>query len=339
MISAAATERRRLVPWRRLSPLLLALAAALLVGGVAWQLWREPWAVRGIVEYPMLRKSDIPTAVAVAPDGAVWFTIEFSDAIGVLRNGKIERFPKGLPNLEPLGLAVDAQGAAWFTDGPARAITRMTPDGAVRSFPLSTPIARLGRLAIASDGAVWFSDATTFSVTRLKDRTFTRHDVGAYRATPFGVAAGANGAVWATLQEANMLVRITSQGEVTQFEVPTRASGLGDIAVDPSGAVWFIEGQANRLGRFAEGRFVEYSVPTPSAGLTGLALAPDGAVWFTELRAQRLGRMHSGRVTEFTLPRPDVRPFGVAVDAANNVWYTDLGGHLGMLTAARARAR
>ena len=47
----------------------------------------------------MLVKTDIPTAVAAAPDGGVWFTIEFSDAIAVFRNGKIERFPKGTQNL------------------------------------------------------------------------------------------------------------------------------------------------------------------------------------------------------------------------------------------------
>jgi streptogramin lyase len=88
----------------------------------------------------MLVKTDIPTALAVASDGAVWFTIEFSDAIAVFRNGKIERFPKGTQNLEPLGLGVDAAGAAWYTDTPVRAISRISPDGSIRSFSLSTPI-------------------------------------------------------------------------------------------------------------------------------------------------------------------------------------------------------
>jgi virginiamycin B lyase len=109
--------------------------------------------------------------------------------------------------------------------------------------------------------------------------------------------------------------------------------------VDSAGAVWFIEMAANKIGRFADGRFQEFSVPTPNAALTGLAVAPDGAVWFTELRGHKLGRLRNGVVTEFALPRPDARPFGIAVDAANNVWYTDLSGWLGRLAAERAKGR
>jgi virginiamycin B lyase len=81
----------------------------------------------------MLVKTDIPTAVAAAPDGGVWFTIEFSDAIAVFRNGKIERFPKGTQNLEPLGLAVDAGGRRlvhrWVTSPSSKAASQPTPNG------------------------------------------------------------------------------------------------------------------------------------------------------------------------------------------------------------------
>jgi virginiamycin B lyase len=330
----AAAPKRPIRRWLRMTALLL-------IVGVSTALWRfGPWTDPGVTEYPMLSKTDIPTAVAVAPDGAVWFTIEMADAIGVLRNGRIERLPKGMQNLEPLGLAIDAQGGAWYTDVPARAIARIAPDGTISSFPLATPVARLGRLAVATDGAVWFTDATTLSITRLKDGVFTRHDLGAYRASPFAIAVGADGTVWATLQEANKLLRISLDGRLSEFDVPTRASGLGDVAVDASGAVWFIEGRANKIGRFAEAaRFAEFAVPTPSAGLTALAVAPDGSIWFSELRGQRLGRLHAGSITEFRLPRVDVRPFGVAIDAANNVWYTDLSGRLAVLPAARAKAR
>jgi len=316
------------------------LAALVVAGTLGAYLWRlGPGSESGFVEYRMLGQTDIPTAIAVAPDGAVWFTIEFSDAIGVLRHGKIDRLPKGSQNLEPLGLAVAADGSAWYTDEPSRTVSRISPGGTIESFPLSMPIAKLGRLAVAPDGAAWFADGTTLSITRLKDGVLTRHAVGAFRATPFGVAVDAHGTVWATLQEANKLVRISSDGELTHFDVPTRASGLSDVAVDANGAVWFLELRASQIGRFADGRFTEFSVPTPSAGLTALAAAPDGAVWFTELRAHQLGRLRDGRVSEFRLPRPDARPFGVAVDAANNVWYTDLSGWLGMLPADRAKAR
>jgi len=319
----------------------LIAAAVVAMAGAALLAWRfGPWWRAGFVEHPMPSASDIPTAVAVGPDGTVWFTIEFSDAIGILRNGKIEKLPKGKLNVEPMGLAVAADGAAWYTDSPARSISRITADGSITSFPLtSNPIAKLNRLALGPDGAVWFADSTALSVTRLRDGVFTPHVLQSFRPNPYGVAVDAQGTVWATLQGAGKLARITPDGEVTEIDIPTRASGPSDIAVDGSGAVWFLEFRTNKVGRYADGRFTEFPVPTAKAALTGLAVAPDGSVWFGELRVPALGRLHAGVFTEFKLPRADARPFSVAVDGAGNVWYTDLHGWLGRLPAERARAR
>src|SRR4029077_20220481 len=112
----------------------------------------------------------------------------------------IDRLSKGSQNLEPLGLAADGAGGAWYTDTPMRAISHFSSDGIVQSFPLSTPIVRLSRLAMAPDGAVWFGDITTASVTRLKDGTYIRYDVCSLGATPYGIAVDPSGAVWTTLQ-------------------------------------------------------------------------------------------------------------------------------------------
>jgi len=145
--------------------------------------------------------------------------------------------------------------------------------------------------------------------------------------------------VWATLQNADALLRIAPNGEATTLEVPIRQSGLSDIAVAKDGSVWFVAAAANKIGRYAGGRFEAFSVPTPNAGLTALAVAPDGAAWFSALRAHRIGRVHQGVVTEYALPRDNARPIGIAVDADNTVWYADLAGWIGKLSADRARVR
>jgi virginiamycin B lyase len=333
-MSGVALTKLRWFRWRHMwLPMSVICVAG--IGALVWSPSLRP--APGIIEYPMLVKTDIPTAVDVAPDGAVWFTVEFSDAIGVFRNGRMERIRKASQNLEPLGLAADGAGGAWYTDTPMRAISRISSDGRVQSFPLSTPIVRLGRLAVAPDGAVWFADIVTAGVTRLQNGVYKRHDVGGQGGTPYGIAVDAKGIVWTTLQGADKLGRISTDGQMTVLDVPTRNSGLGDIAVDRSGAAWFLELRANKIARFADGRFTEFTVPTPAAGLTALATAPDGSVWFTELSAGKLGRLRNGQIKEFRLPHAGSRPFGVAVDAANDVWYTDLSGWLGMLPAASAK--
>src|SRR5436309_12576367 len=194
----------------------LTVAGLVIVAGLLAFVW-GPWRDSGFVEHRMLRRTDIPAAIAVAPDGAVWFTIEMSDALGVHRHGRIERVSKGRQNLETLGLDVDAHGGVWYTDGPGRAVARMAADGSVRSFPLATPVLRLGRLAVAPDNAVWFADATTASVTQLKDGVFTRHVSRSAGAAPWGVAVETRGTVWATFPDVNRLARIAADGRVSGF--------------------------------------------------------------------------------------------------------------------------
>jgi virginiamycin B lyase len=334
-MSAIVLTTRRWFRWRHMW-LPVSVAGIAAIGVLLWVLDLRPRP--NVIEYPMLVNTDIPTAIDVAADGAVWFSLEFSDAIGVFRNGKIVRIKKASQNFEPLGLAADGAGGAWYTDTPMRAISRISSDGLVQSFPLPTPIVRLGRLALAPDGAVWFADVITAAVTRLQDGIFKRYRLGGEGATPYGIAIDGSGVVWTTLQGVDKLGRISPDGQVAVLDAPTRNSGLGDIAVDRSGTVWFLELRANKIARLAEGSFSEFTVPTPAAGLTGLATAPDGSVWFTELSVGRLGRLRNGQMKEFSLPHGGRRPFGVAVDGANNVWYTDLGGRLGMIPAVSAKA-
>jgi virginiamycin B lyase len=333
--------------WSRRSRILGAgLIVALIIGvAVGALLWRPRTMSSWGFQETRLPVDDIPVGIAISGDGTVWFTLEGSNALGLLRNGQLQKLPKGADSVEPLGLAVDAAGHAWYTEAPKQRISRASTDGTITSFALATPVARLGRLAVAPNGDVWFAETSLVSVTHLRDGRLTRHVVGSLMPTapmdaaPFGIAVSSEGHVWATLQNANKLVRVSASGEKTAFDVPTRASGLGDVAVSADGVVWFVEIAANKIGRFAAGRFEEFTVPTPNAGITALAVAPDGAAWFTELRGHRLGRVYAGAITEYVLPRSDARPFGITVDAGNNVWYTDLSGWLGRLDADRARAR
>lgn len=315
--------------------LYLALAVILVAGALlAWKL--RPHRV-AVVEYPMTVATDIPTAVAVAADGNVWFTIDFGDGIGLVKNGSVQRLPKNGRNVEPIGLGVDESGAAWFTDPSAVAVLRMSPSGELKSFPLGTPIARLARLAVAPDGAVWFAESTSYSITRLKDGVLQRHDVQSIRGGPYGVAVAADGTVWATLQSANQLIRIAQSGELTQYDLPTAGAAPTDVAVDAKGEVWVVEFRGNKVAHFAGGKFTEYALPEGKAAPSGIVVAPDGAVWFGILRGGGLGRWRDGRIDFIPLPRENARPYTLATDAKGDIWYADISGFVGMVPARGAR--
>jgi len=291
------------------------------------------------VEYAMQEKTDIPTAIAVAADGTVWFTMDSANALGRLRDGKIERLVIGKRNnVEPIGLGVDANGTVWFTDALGQAIVSLAADGKQTSFPLDTPIARLGRLTVSQDGAVWFAESTSYSITRLKDGKLTRNEIRNIRGGPYGVAADAQGNAWATLQSGNQLMRIAPAGGIDEFEVPTRGSSPTDLAIDAAGTVWFVEFRGSKVGSFAAGKFTEYEVPGKDwAGLSGITVAPDGAIWFGLLRHHSIGRVKHGKVTIVPLPRPDARPYTLAADKSGNIWYADISGYVGMLKASAAK--
>jgi virginiamycin B lyase len=326
--------------WFRLTRRRLAVGLGVVVLAAAIAtLLALPSSPRGteVVEYAMPLPSDIPTAVAVAPDGSVWVSLDGSDAVGVIREGKVATITKGSRSVEPIGIAVDTSGKAWFTDAASVAILGVSAAGAVESVKLGTPIARLGRMAAAPDGSVWFAESTAYSITRLKNGELKRHEVDSVRGGPYGVAVAADGTVWATLQSSNSLLRIAPDGAMTEHRIPTPGTSPTDVAVDRSGAVWFLEFRADRIGRFLGGKFDEVALPEEKAGLSGLTVAPDGAVWFGMLRRGSIGRLRGGKIVEVKLPRERARPFSVAVDHAGNVWYADIVGYVGMLPAAEAR--
>src|SRR5262245_18484291 len=80
-----------------------ALGIAVLAGG-ALLLVRAP-AEAKVVEYRMDDPQDAPIAIAAGTDGSIWFIIDHADAIGRLRNGRVERLPTSGRNLVPIGLA------------------------------------------------------------------------------------------------------------------------------------------------------------------------------------------------------------------------------------------
>src|SRR5262245_31992727 len=113
-----ATRVQFLPQWSWRAWLGLAIAVALVIGVAIFPWPTGPAKAVGFEEFRLPDRGDIPVAIATARDGTVWFTLDSSDAIGRLRNGRVERIPMGGASIEPLGLAVGGDGSAWFTDAP-----------------------------------------------------------------------------------------------------------------------------------------------------------------------------------------------------------------------------
>lgn len=121
------------------------------------------------VNTPALRRvsadgstSDIPTpvqpqAIAVGPDGMVWYTDGGDNAIGRLApNGAVDQVTD--PSRSPSGVAVSPDGVAWVADSHVGRLYRVTQSLSVDTLTVPGAMAT-GSPIIGSDGNLWFQYA------------------------------------------------------------------------------------------------------------------------------------------------------------------------------------
>lgn len=291
------------------------------------------------------------TALAVGPDGAVWFVDNLhvtpsdngtptptagNSQIGRLTSdGAITEYSVPTSNAFVFAITAGPDGNMWFTEselGPGQGrrapngkIGRITQAGKIEEFALPGPFTRLWGITTGPDGNVWF---TAMSVD-------PQHN------TPVGTIG-----------------RIGADGEIKEFALPTGVFASGPISCGPDNALWFATvpsdpqaGHQLRIGRISpDGNLTFLPVPAtivvvgnPMQG--GLAFGSDGNLWFTEVSTRlglAIGRMTpAGVVTEFPVPRtsqatqtePDSPLGGLAAGANGNLWFADTANNaIGRIT-------
>ncbi len=259
-----------------------------------------------------------PSAVAPGDGGSIWFVDPGASSVGRIdATGTVTRYP--LPaGSGPQGVARGSNGDIWFTeagttaggpddvpDAPVPAIGRVTAAGAVEHFPLPTR------------GANPLGPPGTGSL-------------------PTAVTAGRDGAMWFTETGADAIGRITSNGAITEFLLPSRGqvhAAPGAIVSGPDGALWFTQPLRESLGRIDPDThaFSEFFLPPPRGGIVraaSLASGPGNALWYEDGRNQALGRVTpDGKVDAVPLPAGGgYRPWAVTAGTDGRLWVVDLLG-------------
>jgi streptogramin lyase len=157
---------------------------------------------------------------------------------------------------------------------------------------------------------------------------------------PQGITVGPDGALWFT-DNADKIGRITTQGRVTEFALPTFVSYPekfpAQIIAGPDGALWFTE-TGDQIGRITlQGKVTEFALSSPQAGYEmGITVGSDGALWFTEPERNKIGRITTrGQITEFALlssPDSPSNGGGITTGPDGALWFTQGWGPLGRIT-------
>lgn len=260
--------------------------------------------------FPLPTQDVWPDGITLGPDGALWFTEFYGNAIGRITTfgavteyfvpPRLSRDTGNAPESQPHDIVIGPDGNLWFGDSDGNKIGRITPVGAVKEFPLPSRPENPGGfpydITTGPDGALWFTELSGTRIGRITvDGRITEYGLPGVNHEPGEIVAGGDGALWFTESTQNLLGRITADGHITEYKLPHApcydASVVGVCQVEslvagPDGGIWFTEGWRDALGRIdASGRISEFPVPrlsqTDSGAPQELALGHDCTLWFT----------------------------------------------------------
>ena len=82
-------------------------------------------------------------------------------------------------------------------------------------------------------------------------------------AGPYGITCGPDSALWFTMVHRGRIGRITTDGDVTSYQLESASSGPSTITRGPDDALWFTEFRSHRIGRVTTtGNITSFPLPT-----------------------------------------------------------------------------
>jgi virginiamycin B lyase len=247
----------------------------------------------GVVkEYPVPNSGTAAIHSAVpAPDGSVWLTEQGSNKLGrwdpttqeiteyqddrrkhtvrvdpktgmIWSTGALSVFdPKTekfthIPDVPTsYGIALDADGNAWFTE--------LTPSGKVgkvdaktmqvTKYTLPTANGRPRRIQVDDKGIVWFGEFDAGKIGRLDPKTgaIAEFQLPGPQPTPYALGIDRDGMVWYSSEYMDVVGRLDpATGKVIEYPYPHAENSMRDFFLDEAGRMWFGSPANDKIGYF-----------------------------------------------------------------------------------------
>ena len=250
-----------------------------------------------------------PDGIAIGPDGSVWFAEVLGNKIGRLRPDRvIVEYPVPTPDSRPTEVTIGPDGHVWFTErgtvaAPGSKVGKVDPSTGIVTDYVVRPGSRPLGIVAGPDGNMWFTEQAGNRVGRISTAgvLLDEYTMPQPNSQPWEPTVGPDGAIWFTQFTGNRIGRLTVDGTLTEYAIPTPASGPNVIVSGPdpnpaqSDSLWFAETLGNKIGRITTtGVVTEFSIPSADTQPVGVAAGPDGHVWFAEsatATGNRIGRL------------------------------------------------
>ena len=225
--------------------------------------------------------------MTLGPDGSIWYSKILGHRMGRIpaNGGKGVEYELPYENASPGALAADSKGRIWYTDQTNNKVGYMTSDGNVVTFDAPTPdnsITAPQSITIAADNSVWVTSMSLNAILRVDPESgaFTRYDIATPDAQPTLLTRGPQGALWFLMPAVHKIGRITTSGQITEFE--TGSELVESLAAGPDGAIWY--SSRVEVGRLnpSSGRVQKFAC----AGGGGMTVGPDAHLWIQSLIGQ-----------------------------------------------------
>ncbi|HEY1419158.1 MAG TPA: hypothetical protein VGG90_00440 [Candidatus Dormibacteraeota bacterium] len=194
--------------------------------------------------------------------------------------------------------------------------------------PHISPIASTPKMPLGTGGVVEYAIPTP-AVLPANCGAFCNSSLG-------DLTLGPDGNVWFVDVGRSQVGRITPDGHVAQFSVPSPTGGSHTIAAGPDGNVWLTAtaggGKPDWIVRITPtGVVTIFPAGGSNTAPEGITAGRDGNMWFTEVFGGRIGRMTpSGVLTEFQIPGTE-HPRGITMGSDGSLWFT-LSAGVGRIT-------
>jgi virginiamycin B lyase len=154
-------------------------------------------------------------------------------------------------------------------------------------------------------------------------------------ALPNDVAAGPDGAGWASDGSLGGIWRVPTKGKPAFVDFPTASQPAAIIAAGEY--LWVADAGRDEIVRLnVDGGAERFPIPTQDAAPSSVAAGPDGAIWFTEGRGDKIGRLAAdGSVTEYPLSVRGAFASNITVGPDLSLWFVEQGAdRVGRITTA-----
>lgn len=194
-----------------------------------------------------------PTGIAVDARKIIYISDASAQRVIAWYPGSGAARVDGNDDLDPQGVAVDADGNVYYADEGEHEIVRLTwsetEEGYVDRTVLASGLQRPSGIAVDADGDVFFAENSSGQVERLTPSGggWTKTTIGSGLDRPRGLALDADGNVFVADSTNDRIVRFTPTGTSYRMSVvSTSVDNPTGVAVDPASGTMIIGDTGNK---------------------------------------------------------------------------------------------